>query len=160
MNPPTIKRKILICGDSYIMCQNDSIQCFDEVLNADTTFNKNNILLNYGVGGYGVDQIYLLFANTIDKFEKPFVIFSIMPTDMDRSLLSVRTGQKLYFTEEGDSLKLNGIPIDSVPDHFFEENQPQITSYLLNRFTHSKLNPYYDSFPTDKELRAKIFRTK
>ncbi len=156
MNPSNTKRKVLMYGDSYVMCQHDSIQCFQDILNADTLFNKNTSLLNYGVGGYGVDQIYLLFKNTIDKFKNPFVVFSIMPADMDRCMLSVRTGQKPYFVEEGDSLKLRGVPIDSVPQRFFEENPPLITSYLWRRIINSKLNPCYNPTPTDDMLRKKI----
>ena len=156
MNPPNNNRKVLIYGDSYIMCAHDSIQCFHEILNADTTFNRNNLLLNYGVGGYGVDQIYLLFTNTVDKFENPFVIFSIMPGDMDRCLLSVRDGQKPYYAIENDSLVLKGVPIDPIPSHYFETNPPEITSYLWKRFLNTKLNPYFDPLPTNNELRNKI----
>src|ERR1051325_10484384 len=157
-------RKVLIYGDSYIMCQNDSINCFQDILNADTAFNKKNFLVNYGVGGYGTDQIYLLLLKTIDKFmqpaaeEKPFVIFSVMPNDMDRCLLSVRDGQKAFFEIENDSLVLKGVPIDSVPAHFFEENPPSITSYLWARFTHSYLNPKYDSLPNDEETKKRIMQ--
>lgn len=154
--PGDSRRKILIYGDSYIMCQHDSVECFHDILNADTTFNKNNFLVNYGVGGYGTDQIYLLFSKTVDKFQNPFVIFSIMPNDMDRCLLSLRDGQKPYFVIENDSLVLKGVPIYSIPEHFFEEHPPQINSYLWARFTHSKLNPYYDSLTNDNKMKAKI----
>ena len=150
------RRNVLIYGDSFIMCAHDSIECFDEILNADTAFNKNNFLLNYGVGGYGVDQIYLLFSHTIDKFQNPFVVFSIMPADMDRCMLSVRTGQKPYFTISNDSLCLLGLPIDSVPAHFFKTNPPEITSYMWRRIANSKYNPYYSPFPTDSIFRTKI----
>jgi len=152
------KRKVLIYGDSFIMCAHDSIQCFDEILNADTIFNKSNFLLNYGVGGYGVDQMHLLFFKTIDKFENPFVVFSIMPGDMDRSMLSVRTGQKPYFVHGHDSLELRGIPIDSIPDNFFKKNPPCITSYLWRRTVNSKLNPFYDPKPTNENLRNQILK--
>jgi len=158
INPPSNRRKVLIYGDSYIMCAHDSIQCFDEILNADTVFNKENVLLNYGVGGYGVDQIYFLFANTVDKFEKPFVVFSVMPTDMDRCLLSVRTGQKPYFIEEEDSLKLCGVPIDSVPDNFFQQNRTEITSYLWRRIINSNINLFYDPIIISDKLKTKIMQ--
>jgi hypothetical protein len=150
------KKKVLIYGDSFIMCVHDSIQCFDEILNSDTAFSKEKFLISYGVGGYGVDQMYLLFSKTIDRFEKPFVVFSIMPADMDRSILSVRTGQKPYFVVDNDSLKVSGIPIDSVSEHFFKDNPPDISSYMWRRFINSSLNPYYDSLPTNTELRNKI----
>lgn len=151
LSVPVNKRKVLMFGDSFVMCANDSIECFHEILNADTAFNKENMLLNYGVGGYGIDQECLLLENTVDKFESPFIIFCLTPTDMDRCLLSVRTGQKPYFAEEGDSLKLCGVPVDSLPDNFFEKNPPLVTSYLWRRMVNSKLNPWFSPFMDDQQ---------
>ncbi|MBL4710213.1 MAG: hypothetical protein JKY48_17415, partial [Flavobacteriales bacterium] len=68
------KRPILLYGDSFAMCI-DSVKCFEDYLNHDKAFIKNHFLLNYGVGGYGVDQIYLLLNETVDRFNKPFIIF-------------------------------------------------------------------------------------
>lgn len=87
------KRPVLLFGDSFAMCI-DSVECFEEILNRDTTFSSGHYLLNYGVGGYGIDQIYLLFNATVDSFNNPFVIFSFFTTDMDRSMLYVRDAQK------------------------------------------------------------------
>lgn len=150
------RRPVLFYGDSFIMCQSDSVNCFHEILNNDTSFNKKFFTLNYGVGGYGVDQIYLLFKETIDRFVNPFVVFSIMPTDMDRCLLTVRTGQKPFFIEQGDSIVLQGVPIDPDPAHFFSENSPDITSYIYRRFINSNLNPFYNTCDTDLKARKKI----
>lgn len=152
------KRKVLLYGDSFTMCISDSIQCFEEILNTDTAFTRNNFLLNYGVGGYGVDQMYLLFSQTVDKFKNPFVIINIMPGDMDRGMLEVRTGQKPHFIIENEELKLKGVPIDSNPQHYFEANPPKIISYMWNRFTHSSLNPNFDSLDASPGIREEMVK--
>ncbi len=55
------KKVVLIYGDSFTMCV-DSTLCFQEILNADEAFSENHYMLNYGVGGYGTDQISILMA--------------------------------------------------------------------------------------------------
>ncbi len=137
------RRPVLLYGDSFSACVKES-QCFQDLLNVDSTFNKNNYLLNYGVGGYGVDQAAMLCSKTAPHFERPLVVFGMLTTDMDRTILSVRTGQKPYLDEEGGKLKLKGLPIDLDPAHYFEENGVGINSYLYRRFLHSDMNflPY------------------
>lgn len=137
------RRPVLLYGDSFAMCV-DSVQCFEDILNADSAFTRDNYLLNYGVGGYGVGQAALLCKATAPKYDRPLVIFSMLTTDIDRTILSVRTGQKPYFDLENGELKLKGLPINPDPEAFFEENGPGITSYLYRRFTFSDLNvlPY------------------
>ena len=56
------RRPVLLFGDSFAMCI-DSVECFDEYLNSDTLFSDSNVLYNYGVGGYGVDQIQMLMKD-------------------------------------------------------------------------------------------------
>lgn len=150
------QRPVLLYGDSFAQCQNDSIQCFEDILNRDSTFSKNNFLFNYGVGGYGVDQAHLLFTKTVAAFEKPFVIFSIMPTDMDRCMLSVRTGQKPYFIETESGLELKGVPIDSIPENFYNQHPPEITSYLYSRIYHSRLHPSSANLILKPKYRPKM----
>jgi hypothetical protein len=137
------RRPVLLYGDSFAMCV-DSVQCFEDILNADSSFTADNYLLNYGVGGYGVGQAALLCKATAPKYDRPLVIFSMLTTDIDRTILAVRTGQKPYFDLEDGQLKLKGIPINPNPEAFFEENGPGITSYLYRRFVYSDLNvlPY------------------
>lgn len=137
------RRPVLLYGDSFAMCV-DSVQCFEDILNADSSFTAENYLLNYGVGGYGVGQAALLCKATAPKYDRPLVIFSMLTTDIDRTILSVRTGQKPYFDLVNDELKLKGLPINPDPKAFFEDNGPGITSYLYRRFVYSDLNvlPY------------------
>lgn len=123
------RRPVLLYGDSFAQCVGD-VTCFQDILNSDEEFTGQHYFLNYGVGGYGVDQIYLLFKNSIDHFAKPFVIFSLLTVDLDRSILSVRTGQKPYFLLEDGALRLAGVPINPNPEEYFSLNPPDITSYL------------------------------
>src|ERR1043166_40152 len=53
------RRPVLLFGDSFAQCV-DTTVCFDEQLNADSSFTKNYFMLNYGTGGYGTDQITAL----------------------------------------------------------------------------------------------------
>ncbi|MBK8341247.1 MAG: hypothetical protein IPK99_15230 [Flavobacteriales bacterium] len=87
-----------------------------------------------------MDQIALLFEQTFLRYERPVVVFSLMVTDMDRSPLDWRTGQKPYFTIQGEGLRLNGIPIDPDPAHYVKEHGVDISSYLWRRFLYSKAN--------------------
>ncbi|MBP6697149.1 MAG: hypothetical protein KA175_05990 [Flavobacteriales bacterium] len=133
------RRPVLLYGDSYAQCMPE-VTCFQQLLNTDTAFARDHFLLNYGTGGYGVDQIALLFEQTFLRYERPVVVFSLMVTDMDRSPLDWRTGQKPYFSIEGDGLRLNGVPIDPDPANYVKEHGVGITSYLWRRFLYSKVN--------------------
>jgi len=135
------RRAVLLYGDSFAMCV-DEVDCFENILNSDTIFKSSNYLLNYGVGGYGVDQIYLLFKESVDNYENPFVVFSLLTTDMDRSVLKVRDAQKPYFVHENNELKLHGVPITLSSKEFFDKNPPDIKSYLWRKFQNSPIYPF------------------
>jgi hypothetical protein len=126
------RRPVLLYGDSFAGCSNDAL-CFDDILNGDVKFAENHYLLNYGVGSYGTDQIFLLFQNSVDLYDDPFVVISFMTLDMDRSILSVRSGPKPYYRIENDLLSLKGVPIATDPKAFYDANPPQIRSYVFRR---------------------------
>jgi hypothetical protein len=86
---------------------------------------------NYGIGGYGLDQAYLRYRESHRKFETPIVIFGIYSEDIDRCVLSVRSGQKPYFRIENGVLTLKGVPIDPDPQAWLAANPPRVASYLL-----------------------------
>jgi hypothetical protein len=130
---------VLLYGDSFAACAVDYKECFHGILNSDSGFSKNHFLLNYGVGGYGVDQIFLLYQKSIGQYKNPFVIVSMLTDDLDRSVLSVRTGQKPFYRLINNTLILSGIPIDPSPESFFSDNPPAVTSYLFRMFVHSDL---------------------
>jgi hypothetical protein len=150
------RRPVLLFGDSFAMCS-DTVQCFEDILNSDEEFSKNNYLLNYGVGGYGVDQISILFNEAVDRFKNPIVIFSLLTSDMDRSLLQARDGQKPYFVLEKNELILKGTPISLSSNDFFHKNPPDIHSYLFNKYKGSNLNIFKNQ---EDELEQYIYKSK
>ena len=133
------RRPVLLYGDSYAQCMPE-VSCFQDILNVDSSFSREHYLLNYGVGGFGVDQIALLCENTVGRYETPVVIFSLMTTDLDRTPLDWRTGQKPLFTEVNGELRLSGVPIDPAPAHYIATHGVGIRSYLWRRFLFSDAN--------------------
>ena len=125
------RKAVLLYGDSFAACATTKEECFQGMLNADDEFASEGYLINYGVGDYGVDQIFLLLKNSLHHFQNPFVIISFMTHDVDRSTLSVRIGQKPYFEFVGGELVLRGPPINSDPNDFFAKNPPRVPSYLF-----------------------------
>jgi hypothetical protein len=134
------RKPVLLYGDSFAKCS-QGVLCFEDILNNDNEFSRDHYFLNYGVDGYGADQIFLLLQNTIDLYEDPFVVFSLMTADLDRSILSVRIGQKPRFRIESDTLTLEQTPIYPNPDDFFTENSPRIRSYLYRRILFANFVP-------------------
>lgn len=134
------KRPVLLYGDSFSMCV-EQVECFEDILNVDSTFSKDHFLLNYGVGGYGVDQAALLMSQTMPRYEKPFVVFGLLTTDMERSIMPYRDGQKPYLDEEDGELLLKGLPIKAKTQDYLDENPVAIGSYLFKRWASSRFNP-------------------
>lgn len=134
------KRPVLFYGDSFAGCV--VLPCFQQLLNAAEDFSQGYYFLNYGVGGYGVDQIYLLLKKSTPLYTNPFVVVGIMTEDLDRSLQSVRVGQKPYFEVVEDQLVLRGTPVNPDPAAYFAEHPPEIVSYLYRFLTHSEFLPW------------------
>ncbi len=135
------RRPVLLYGDSfayYVKYRDDS---FHSILNADPEFGADYFLLNYGVGGYGLDQIFLLFQKTVDLYAHPVVVMSFMTDDIDRCVLSVRGGQKPYFVLDRGKLVLKGVPIDPDPASYFAKHPPGVFSYLARMALYSRLLP-------------------
>ncbi|CAI4032560.1 hypothetical protein DNFV4_02990 [Nitrospira tepida] len=126
------KIPILLYGDSFAECSTiaNKNECFQGIVNNDSELGRRFFLLNYGVGGYGVDQMYLLLKESLPLYRNPFVIVGIMTQDLDRSALAVRIGQKPFFSVEDGALALKGVPVSPHPAVFFAENPPRIVSYL------------------------------
>ena len=68
---------------------------------------------NFGVAGYGLDQIYLRFKQSHDHFKKPVVIIGILTVDMDRCVMKNRSRPKPYFLIKENELVLSGVPVVS-----------------------------------------------
>ena len=143
------RRPVLFYGDSFSACVN--VDCFQDILNADSAFARDHYLLNYGVGGYGIDQIHLLCSRTVGLYEKPFVVFGFMTRDMERCMLHARIGQKPFYTVQGDSLELHNTPIDPDWKHYYDEHRPDIPSYLWRLLERRAFN---DTMAGPEETKA------
>lgn len=128
------RRPVLMYGDSFTRCA-QGVECFQDILNSDTEFATDHFLMNYGVGGYGLGQIYLLLKNSLDQHTDPFVVIGFMTFDLDRSFLSVRTGQKPRFEVERDRLHLTNTPIEANPADWFAAHPPTVGSYVAAMVT-------------------------
>jgi hypothetical protein len=155
------RKAVLLYGDSFAGCLTSKEECFHGILNADDEFAASGYLLNYGVGNYGVDQIYLLLKNSLGHFQNPFVIVSILTQDIDRTTLSVRIGQKPYFELVDGELVLQGVPINSSPETFFAKNAPTIPSYLFRLWVQGngwpqQVRQYFKGLDHIKNMKMKI----
>jgi hypothetical protein len=122
---------VLFFGDSNAQCMTAAADCFQGQMER-SEFANEYALLNYGVGGYGLDQIQLLMSASIDRFidKNPIVIVSFMvDDDMERSMRSFRCWPKPRYHVEDGRLVDPG-PVDADTAHFLREHPPRITSYL------------------------------
>ena len=80
------RRPVLLYGDSFAQCTTPEKDCFQGLL-ARSELNRTHGLLNYGLGGYGIDQTYLLLRASLDRFAErdPIVVVSVMVDDARRS---------------------------------------------------------------------------
>ena len=122
---------VLLYGDSFAQCRTSADECFQAILNQDSRFVEKNYLINYGVWGYALDQTCLLYQKSIDLYQKPLVIISLLPEDMDRSLLKVRDYPKPYFELVKGELELRGVPVNPDLNVYYSAHRPDIKSYFL-----------------------------
>ncbi|HNR18593.1 MAG TPA: hypothetical protein PKN75_00930 [Bacteroidia bacterium] len=140
-NVPLIKKRraTLLYGDSFAQCVKGT-ETFQDIINADSNYNKNNFFINYGTGAFGVDQIYTLFRNSYQKFNNPIVVFSFMTEDLDRSVLQLREGLKPFYKIEEDSLVFIKQDYIGNFDAFIQKNPITIKSLLWRKFLYSDVN--------------------
>jgi hypothetical protein len=126
--PDFERPSVLFYGDSFVEGLTSMEFKIPQLLGRKLT---DYAVYNFGQGGYGVDQIYLRFRQSHAAFKRPTIVFGILTDDLDRCLLSVRTGQKPYFKLEADRLVLQGLPIDPDQPKWIQQNRPRIWSYFL-----------------------------
>ena len=118
---------ILFFGDSYVdgpePMPNKLPQMLDPLV-------PERRVLNYGVSGYGVDQIYLRFLDAFEQYDDPVVLIGIQDRDLDRTILTIRNGQKPLLSIEDGELVVGNLPIIDTAQ-FVEENPVELKSYLL-----------------------------
>jgi len=122
---------ILAVGDSYTFGD----QAADsETWPAQLDQLSGKRVVNGGVDGYGVDQIFLRAQGLLNRYRFSTVIFSFIPDDIRRSQMSVMFATaKPYFDVKNGQLTLENVPVP--PPTFL----PQRENPLLIALEHSRL---------------------
>ncbi len=122
---------ILAVGDSYTF--GDQV-ADSETWPAQLDQLSGKRVVNGGVDGYGVDQIFLRAQRLLNRYRHSTVIFSFIPDDIRRSQMSVMFATaKPYFDFKGGQLTLENVPVP--PPSFL----PQKENPLLIAAEHSRL---------------------
>ena len=90
------RRPLLLYGASYIDCMTARPDCFERLLRS-SDVARELCLRNYGVGGYGIDQMYLLMQDSLDHYVEPkplVVIGVVLDSDLERCVLRFRSWPK------------------------------------------------------------------
>jgi hypothetical protein len=97
---------VLFFGDSYIAGATPQGTTIPDLLEE---LLPGTSVLNFGVGGYGTDQIALRVKGELLKLAdaNPIVLVGVLLNDMDRSLLTFRLSQKPYYTLASNALQLH-----------------------------------------------------
>jgi lysophospholipase L1-like esterase len=124
-----LERPILFYGDSFVagVTPLDLSERLPQQLDLLTGERR---VINLGVGGFGADQIYLRFRESVDAFREPVVIVGLLTDDLNRTTLAFRAGRKPYFDLVDGQLTLRNVPVTQAPLDYVKENPPAIRSYL------------------------------
>jgi hypothetical protein len=101
-------RRLLFFGDSFVAGVGLPSDAIPGQLG---TMLPDLPVLNLGVPAYGLDQMYLLFRDVIDQFDRPHVVVGLLFNDIDRVAYRVHVSIKPYFEIEDGRLVEHGVPI-------------------------------------------------
>jgi len=128
-------------GKGLILTVGDSFTFGDQVSDNDTwpavlAHTLGRPVLNGGVFGYGIDQIWLRADQLMKVYHPAVLVFSFIPDDIERCELSMRSGvSKPYYRPVGDDLVLENVPVPR-PFHLTAHGRLQRIvgySYLVHR---------------------------
>lgn len=151
------RRPILFYGDSFARCMTTRDECFEGLLERSDLAGKY-ALLNYGVAGYGLDQIQILIARTIDRYAPldPIVVVGIfVDDDLDRVSARIRNWPKPSYTLRAGQLTPPSPTTPSL-DEFLADHPIEIQSYAWRWILHARFWPtsWVDCITDDAEQRA------
>ena len=126
--PEGKEESVLFYGDSFLVAGNLLAGSIPQQLGR---LLPHKQVYNFGVPGYGLDQIYLRFKQSHHHFVKPIVLAGILTLDMDRCILKYRSGRpKPYFLIEQEQLVLRGVPVEIDNHSYLIQHPVGIFSYL------------------------------
>jgi len=144
------RQLVLLFGDSFAYGVGRGQDRFQAILER-SDLGQRYALLNYGVGGYGPDQVYLLLERALDRFaaRDPIVIVSLlMEGDMERSVLSFRSWPKPRLDLVNGALVARG-PVETNAAKYIAEHPLTIRSYLWRLFRYRR-----SAFQLDERIEA------
>jgi hypothetical protein len=92
---------------------------------------RNVRVLNFGVMGYGLDQMYLRMMQTAGLFDHPHLVFGVLFDDMDRVVFRVREAPKPIFMLVNGRLELHNVPLPASYEDWARAYPPSERSYAL-----------------------------
>ena len=112
------KFTVLLVGDSFTFgISADDTEIWPVLLEER---NPSLNVINLGVAGYGIGQMYITLRESIQTYRPNLTIAAFITDNLDRTLLSFRDYKKPRFVLVGDSLVLSNTPIGAV-DETYEE---------------------------------------
>ncbi len=123
------REKILFFGDSFVEGNTEAAYKIPQLLDEKLA---DHLVLNLGVRGYGLDQMYLYLQWASAELQPKHVLIGLLYADLNRLLFRVNQGPKPYFEVEGEDLVLRGVPIPADYEKWLELYPPRVTSYLLS----------------------------
>jgi hypothetical protein len=124
-------RKILFFGDSFIAGYTPPDVRIPQLLEEKL---EHSTVLNLGVGGYGLDQMYLFLSTLSPMVDTAHVIVGVFYNDIDRCLFELREAPKPFFRVRETNLILSGVPLPSDPLQWLRQYPPPEKSYLAAAF--------------------------
>lgn len=137
-DPSSGQRPVLWFGDSYAQGVTGVEDSFQTLL-ALSEPGRTHQLLNYGVGGYGADQVLMLLERVLPRFEgrDPLVVIGLLvDDDFDRCVLTTREQPKPRFVLRNGELELLGETATYAER--FGRGLPSTPSYLWRAVTRSR----------------------
>jgi len=150
---PDGRKKILVYGDSFIKGAADEPYEIPRYL--DVRLPDHDVL-DLGVGGYGTDQIYLMFSATRARAPDALILYGTFLTDMDRAVLRFRGCQKpvLQRTPAGE-LAVSNTPVVKDQLRYVRRELPGAGSYFF-RFLKGKLGAWTADRAAVERVNAEI----
>jgi len=133
------RRPFLFYGASFTACVTPQQDCWQGLL-ANTPFGDELFTLNYRCSAYGLDQINLLFEESIDQWvpKRPIVAIGILvDNDLDRTVFDYRGCPKPMYSVDDGKLRVDYPGVTDF-EKWLEENPPSISSYLVRYLAHAR----------------------
>ncbi len=165
VNRPLREKRIAAFGDSFTFGDEVRGEEAWPALLDERLAERGYSVINLGVCGYGVDQMYLLYRKLEEELQPEIILAGIISWDIQRVPKTRRKAEareKPMFVYEKGELQLTNVPVPLVE----EESLARISwkdillntsrSYLLDRIQPSESPPRWPEIPEEVHAAANI----